>query len=84
MGGRKLKKEVLRLLRHKDFKKSIVEISGFSARQVVNPLFSFFYNSDELVKWHAVTDRQRCGGSLLQHHCGESWFGIRSGRENIS
>lgn len=55
MGGRKLKKEVLRLLRHNDFKKSIVEISGFSARQVVNPLFSFFYNSDELVKWHAVT-----------------------------
>jgi len=55
MGGRKLKKEVLRLLRHKDFKKSIVEISGFSVRQVVNPLFSFFYNSDELVKWHAVT-----------------------------
>ena len=54
MGGRKLKKEVLRLLRHSDFKKSIVEISGFSARQVVNPLFSFFYNSDELVKWHAV------------------------------
>ena len=54
MGGRKLKKEVLRLLRHNDFKKSIVEISGFSARQVVNPLFSFFYNSDELVKWHAV------------------------------
>ena len=55
MGGRKLKKEVLRLLRHNDFKKSIVEISGFSARQVVNPLFSFFYNSDELIKWHAVT-----------------------------
>ena len=54
MGGRKLKKEVLRLLRQNDFKKSIVEISGFSARQVVNPLFSFFYNSDELVKWHAV------------------------------
>ena len=54
MGGRKLKKEVLRLLRHNDFKKSIVKISGFSARQVVNPLFSFLYNSDEIVKWHAV------------------------------
>jgi len=39
MGGRKLKKEVLRLLRHNDFKKSIVEISGFSARQVVNRVF---------------------------------------------
>ena len=55
MDGRKLKKEVLRLLCHKDFRKSILKISGFSARQVVNPLFSFFYNSDELIKWRAVT-----------------------------
>jgi hypothetical protein len=67
MGGRKLKKEVLRLLRHKDFKKSIVEISGFSARQVVNPLFSFFYNSDELVKWHAVTAMGLVVSNLADH-----------------
>jgi len=55
MGGKKLKKKILEILSHNDFEKGIVSISGFSARQVVNPLFSFFYSSDELVKWRAVT-----------------------------
>jgi len=55
MGGRQLKKEVFGLLSDKDFEKDILKISGFSARAVVNPLFSFFYNSDELIKWRAVT-----------------------------
>ena len=55
MGGRQLKKEVFELLSDKDFEKGILKISGFSARAVVNPLFSFFYNSDELIKWRAVT-----------------------------
>ena len=67
MGGRKLKKEVLRLLHHKDFKNSIVEISGFSARQVVNPLFSFLYNSDELIKWRAVTAMGVVVSNLADH-----------------
>ena len=30
-------------------------IAQWPARQVINPLFSFFYNPDELVKWRAVT-----------------------------
>jgi len=55
MGGRQLKKKVFGLLSDKDFEKDILKISGFSARAVVNPLFSFFYNSDELIKWRAVT-----------------------------
>ncbi len=55
MGGRQLKKKVFELLSDKDFEKSILKISGFSARALVNPLFSFFYNSDELIKWRAVT-----------------------------
>ena len=55
MGGRQLKKKVFELLSDKDSEKSILKISGFSARAVVNPLFSFFYNSDELIKWRAVT-----------------------------
>jgi len=55
MGGRQLKKKVFELLSDKDFEKDILKISGFSARAVVNPLFSFFYNSDELIKWRAVT-----------------------------
>jgi len=55
MGGKQLKKKVFELLNDKDFEKGIFKISGFSARAVVNPLFSFFYNNDELIKWHAVT-----------------------------
>jgi len=55
MGGRQLKKKVFELLSDKDSEKGILKISGFSARAVVNPLFSFFYNSDELIKWRAVT-----------------------------
>jgi len=55
MGGRQLKKKVFELLSDKDSEKSILKISGFSARAIVNPLFSFFYNSDELIKWRAVT-----------------------------
>jgi hypothetical protein len=55
MGGRQLKKKVFELLNDKNFKKDRFKISGFSARAVVNPLFSFFYNSNELVKWRAVT-----------------------------
>ena len=55
MSGKKLKKKILEILSHNDFEKGIVNISGFTARKVVNPLFSFFYNCDELVKWRAVT-----------------------------
>ena len=55
MGGRQLKKKVFELLSDKDSEKGILKVSGFAARAVVNPLFSFFYNSDELIKWRAVT-----------------------------
>ncbi len=55
MSGKKLKKQILEILSHNDFEKGIVSISGFTARAVVNPLFSFFFNRNELVKWHAVT-----------------------------
>ena len=39
----------------KNSKESLEEICLIPARRVVNPLFSFFYNTDELVKWRAVT-----------------------------
>lgn len=67
MGGRQLKKEVFELLSDKDFEKGIFEISGFSARAVVNPLFSFFYNSDELIKWRAVTAMGAVVSNLADH-----------------
>ncbi len=55
MGNRQLKKKILALLKNEAFEKSLQEICQIPARQAVNPLFSFFYNPDELVKWRAVT-----------------------------
>ena len=67
MGFRQLKKETLELLRHKDFEKSLEKIRQLPARQVVNPLFSFFYNSDELVKWRAVAAMGAVVSNLADH-----------------
>ncbi|MDM8526072.1 HEAT repeat domain-containing protein [Desulfococcaceae bacterium HSG8] len=50
-GSRQLKKKVLKLLNQED----IEAICQFPARQVVNPLFSFFYSGDDIIKWRAVT-----------------------------
>ena len=55
MGNRELKKKILTLLTNGDFDKSLDKICQLPARQAVNPLFSFFYNTDELIKWRAVT-----------------------------
>jgi len=55
MGNRQLKKEILALLRNESFEKSLEKICRIPVRRVVNPLLSFFYHTDELVKWRAVT-----------------------------
>ncbi len=55
MGNRHLKKKFLALLRNEEFEKSLEEICLLPVRRVVNPLFSFFYHTDELVKWRAIT-----------------------------
>jgi len=55
MGGRKLKKKILGLLNENPLETSLEKICQFPPRQAVNPLFSFFYHSEELVKWRAVT-----------------------------
>ncbi|MFO7556444.1 MAG: hypothetical protein R6W88_14685 [Desulfobacterales bacterium] len=55
MGNRQLKKKILALLKNEAFEKSLEEICKMPARQAVNPLFSFFYNSDEMINWRAVT-----------------------------
>jgi hypothetical protein len=54
MGTRQLKKEILALFRDEAFEKSLEKICLMPARRVVNPLFSFFYNTEELLKWRAV------------------------------
>ncbi len=55
MGGRQLKKEILALLNNNDFTRSLETVCLMPARQAVNPLFSFLYHKDALVKWRAVT-----------------------------
>lgn len=55
MGGRQLKKEILALLNNDELEKSLETICLMPARQAVNPLFSFLYHKDELIKWRAVT-----------------------------
>jgi len=54
MGHRKLKQKILTLLKDEKFDKVLEKICQLPARQAVNPLFSFFHNTDELIKWHAV------------------------------
>ncbi len=67
MAGRQLKKETLELLSHKDFENGLEKIIQLPARQVVNPLFSFFYNIDETVKWRAVTAMGAVVSNLADH-----------------
>lgn len=55
MGSRQLKKKLSALLKNEEFEKSLKEICHIPVRRVVNPLLSFFYHTDELVKWRAVT-----------------------------
>ena len=54
MGSRKLKKKILELLDSDDFENSLQKICQLPARQAVNPLFSFFYNTNELIRWRVV------------------------------
>ncbi len=55
MGNRELKKKILGLLKDEEFEKSLEKIRQIPARQAINPLFSFLYNTNILIKWRAVT-----------------------------
>ncbi len=55
MGSRKLKTRVSLLLKNENFENEISKIREIPARQVINPLFSLFYDADQLLKWRAVT-----------------------------
>ena len=64
ISGRALKHEVFKLLQQNDFERGLKAILKHPARQVVNPLFSLFYNTDELIKWRAVTAMGRVAADL--------------------
>ncbi|MFC1814753.1 DVU0298 family protein [Thermodesulfobacteriota bacterium] len=53
-GGRKLKKRIRNLLAEEDFETALATICRLPAREVISPLFSFFYSTEELIKWRAV------------------------------
>jgi hypothetical protein len=55
MPFRQLKKEVFRLLSHEDFSSALMQLSRLPGRQVINPLFSFLYHTDDIIRWHAVS-----------------------------
>jgi len=53
--GRRLKKEVLVLLREEDFNQALEAIRSLPARRVINPLFSFLCSVDPRMRWRAIT-----------------------------
>jgi len=53
--GRLLKQKVLDLLKSEDLDRAIDQLCQLPSRLVINPLFSFLYNSNEKIKWRAVT-----------------------------
>jgi HEAT repeat protein len=53
--GRDLKRRVFDLLQSDNFDQALHELLQLSARQVINPLFSFLLSSDEQIKWRTVS-----------------------------
>jgi HEAT repeat protein len=52
--GRKLKKQVLKLLQEDDFDNALEELCRLPGRQAVNPLFSFLLHREEKLRWRAI------------------------------
>ncbi|RTZ97311.1 MAG: hypothetical protein DSY90_07935 [Deltaproteobacteria bacterium] len=52
--GRQIKAKILSLFRQDDFDHALAMIRRLPPRQVVNPLFSFFYHIDEQIRWRAI------------------------------
>ncbi|UCD88547.1 MAG: hypothetical protein JSW04_08720 [Desulfobacterales bacterium] len=55
MGIRELKQTVLELIKDEGFDANLEKIRKLPERQVINPLFSFFFNTNELIKWRSIT-----------------------------
>lgn len=54
LSGRRMKKKAKGLLCSPDVSLGFASILSLPARQVINPLISFFYSGDEILKWRAV------------------------------
>jgi len=53
--GRRLKQRVQKCLRSRDFDTALEELRQLPARKVINPLFSFLYDTHDEMRWRAVT-----------------------------
>jgi hypothetical protein len=52
---RTLKKQIRDYLLDRDMKTGLYNISRIEGRKAVNPLFSYFYDGNELLRWRSVT-----------------------------
>jgi HEAT repeat protein len=71
--GRVLKQKVFELLKSADFDRALEELYSWPARQVINPLFSFLYNTDEQIRWRAVIAM----GAVVAKHADEDMESAR-------
>ncbi len=55
MGNRERKALIGRLLGRDNFESALDSLRQMPGLQAVNPLFSFLYSGDELIRWRAVT-----------------------------
>jgi hypothetical protein len=55
MGYRELKIRIGHLLAQDDLEAALETICRIPGRQAVNPLFSFFYSTEEQIRWHAIS-----------------------------
>ncbi len=51
---RKVKRQILPLLRQEDLSAALGAITALPPKQAVNPLFGFLYHGEERVRWHAI------------------------------
>jgi hypothetical protein len=65
-GGRALKRQVRRILEEESLGSAIESLCCLPARQVVNPLISFFCSTDEMLKWYAVSAMGIVVGRLFE------------------
>ncbi len=61
-----IKKELLKVLKEKEYPDFIGEVKSYPLKKVIGPLFSALHGEDK-VKWHAVA----CFGEVLKEICKE-------------
>jgi hypothetical protein len=53
--SRQLKRKIFDLLTQNDFTKALEQLESYPLKSLIGPLFSFFYNKDDNVRWRAIT-----------------------------